>query len=233
MGRNKTRIKVVIADDHDLFREGVKTLLHPINDICVVGEAADGRALVELYKELNPDVIVVDIAMPVMSGTNALREIHKIDPGARALFLSMHTSEQFILSCMQAGGMGLLSKSSTSSELRSAIRAVYEGEEFYSSKISKEYIEELRAQLDGYRAVEVVSVDFDEREKNVLRLVAEGKKSAEIAEQLQIGKRTIDWVRSRLMSKLALESSAELVQFAVKYVSGLYGSRTDERKMNA
>jgi DNA-binding NarL/FixJ family response regulator len=145
----------------------------------------------------------------------------------------MHTGEQFILNCMQAGGMGLLSKNSTSSELRSAIRAVYEGEEFYSSKISREYIEELRAQLDGYTAAEVVDVDFDERERKVLRLVAEGKKSAEIAEKLQIGKRTIDWVRSRLMSKLALESSAELVQFAVKYISGIYGSRTDERKTDA
>ena len=212
-------IRVLVADDHKLFRSGIISLLENEHEVFVIGEAENGEELVESYFRLKPDIILVDISMPVLSGTEAVKKIKKKDDSAKALFLSMHDDEEYIFFCFKAGGKGLVSKNIMKGELLFAIKKVYNGGNYFGINWTEEKLNDL---VNKYRVVKdsgFVHIEeiFSQREARILELISEGLTSGEIAEKLFVGKRTIDAHRTHLMQKLNLRSLPELIKYSIHY----------------
>jgi DNA-binding NarL/FixJ family response regulator len=206
------KLRILLADDHAVLRAGLHALLVAERDLEVVGEAADGREAVALAEELRPDVVVMDISMPIMNGLEATREIAARLPETHVLALTMHAEEQYLLQVLEAGGAGYVLKRSADTELMRAIRAVARGEAFV-------YPDALRLLLakyprDGNRRG-ARHHQLSEREEEVLRLTAEGYSNHEIATELAISTKTVDTYRQRIMEKLDLHHRAELVHYAL------------------
>jgi DNA-binding NarL/FixJ family response regulator len=210
------KIRVLIADDHAIMREGIRALLVLHDDIEVVGEAADGRQAIETARELTPDVIIMDIAMPLMDVLEATRRIHKQSPNIKILILTQHENKEYVLSSIKAGAAGCLSKKAVASELVSAIHSVQKGDSFL-------YPSAARALMEGYRQLteaDTVHADHYERltdrEREVLKLVAEGHTNQEIAELLDLTVKTVLGYRTRIMEKLDIHNRTELVKYAIR-----------------
>ena len=208
-------VRILLADDHNILRDGMRLLLERQPGFVVVGEAADGREIIDLACEHHPDVIVMDIAMPNMNGIEATRRIVEKQPETGVVILSMHYDESYILRSLKAGARAYLLKDSLKVELISAIRAASEGRSFFSPKISRvlqeDYIEAL-GRKDADDTYELLT----DREREILQLVAEGKTNKEIASLLNVSLYTVDTHRTHILQKLNLHSVPELILYAVR-----------------
>ena len=209
------KIRVLLADDHAVLRSGLRALLNLEPDMEVVGEASNGREAIELGQTLKPDVIVMDISMPEMDGLAATKAIHEIEIPCHIVVLTVHAEEDYLFQMLQMGASGYVLKSSADTELMDAIRAAQRGEVFlYPSAVKKvlgEYLKGARGER-GKGALEALT----SREKEVLKLTAEGFTNQEIAEKLVISPKTVDTYRQRIMEKLNLHHRSQLVQYALK-----------------
>jgi len=205
-------IRVLIADDHAVVRDGLRALLEADQDIQVVGDAANGRDAVRQAAQLGPDVILVDIAMPELNGIEAARQMRQVCPSAQVIILSMHSTTEHIFQSLQAGARGYLLKESAGKEVVAAVRAVHAGQRYLSQKISDQA-------LDDYaREREPGPLDrLSPREREILQLVVEARSSAEIAAILSLSPKTVETYRSRLMDKLGIGDLPGLVKFAIQH----------------
>ncbi len=209
------QIRILLADDHNVMRRGLRLLLENQPEFSVVGEAADGYAAVEQAKATKPDVVVLDIAMPRLSGAEAAQRINEALPNTAIVILSMHSDEGYVLRALKAGAKGYLVKDSAEGDLIEAIKAVHDGKAFFSPEISKmlaeDYVRDIRA-----RGVEDSYGLLTAREREVLQLLAEGKSNKDIAALLNLSLFTVETHRRNLQEKLNLHSLAELILYAVR-----------------
>jgi two-component system, NarL family, response regulator NreC len=208
-------IRLVLADDHVVLRSGLRALLEHNADFQVAGEAGDGRELLKLVEELEPDVVVTDIGMPSLNGTDATAQITARHPGVRVIMLSMHSDEAYVLRALKAGARGYLLKESAEADLIAAIRAVHAGKAFFSPAISallvEDYVRQLR-DMDVEDSYDLLSP----REREILQLVAEGKSNKEVANLLNLSVYTVETHRGNILQKLNLHSVPELILYAVR-----------------
>jgi two-component system, NarL family, response regulator NreC len=207
-------LRILLADDHTVVRQGLRKLLEERADWEVVGEAGDGREAVKLAEQLRPDVAVLDVAMPLLNGVEATRQIARRAPATRILVLSMHSDEAYVTQILKAGAIGYLLKDSADVDLLQAVAAVAGGKAFFSPAVA-------RLMLDDYvrpRGEHVVDryESLSDREREVFQLVAEGRTNKEIAALLFISPSTVETHRARIMEKLDLHSAAEIVLYAVR-----------------
>jgi DNA-binding NarL/FixJ family response regulator len=204
------RIRILLADDHAVVRQGFKMILGAQPDMEIVGEAGNGREAVELAERLKPEVVVMDVSMPELNGIEATRRLADSTPHTRVLALSMHKDSVYVREILRAGARGYLLKDSVADDLVSAVRAVAAGEGYISQQVSN-------AVLDDYRRHVTNPIDLlTSREREVLQMLAEGKTNKEIAQVLNLSVYTVDAHRGRIMEKLNLHSINELVRFAVR-----------------
>lgn len=208
-------ITVVIADDHNLVRQGIRALLEKADDISVVGEAEDGYGALELVERLQPDVIVLDISMPRMNGPQAVERLHAMQSPTKALILSMYSDEAVVLQTLRSGAKGYLIKNSLAEELLLAIRAAFRGETYLSPAVSSALVNDL-LENRGEPAESDTSKRLSAREREVLQLIAEGHTNNEIAQALSLSIKTIEKHRSNLMAKLNVHDLAGLIRVAIK-----------------
>jgi two-component system response regulator NreC len=208
------KIRVLLADDHTILRDGIRALLDDQADIEVIGEAGDGQATVKMTAQLQPDVVVMDIAMPLLNGLEATRQIQRDLPHVKVLILTMHENEEYIRQVLAAGALGYVLKDAAARDLIGAIRAVYQGEAVLSPAITRLVIE------DYLRWGDIRPPDssngLTSREREVLQLIAEGYTNKEIAEILCISIKTVQSHRTNLMSKLDLHDRGELIKYAIQ-----------------
>jgi DNA-binding NarL/FixJ family response regulator len=203
-------IKILLADDHTIVRQGLKLILSSQPDLQVVGEAANGRETVELAQQLRPDVVLLDVAMPELNGIDATRRMMETNPRLRILVLSMHKEAVYVREILKAGARGYLLKDVIDTELVNAVRSVARGDGYISPAVSG-------ALLSDYRQNITDPVDLlTKREREVLQLIAAGKTNKEVAAQLNLSVYTVDSHRGKIMEKLNLHSTGELVRFAIK-----------------
>jgi DNA-binding NarL/FixJ family response regulator len=217
MKQNST-IKILVADDHKLFRRGIVRLLEDHSNIYVLGEAENGKQLIEEYFKVIPDVIIADIAMPVMSGLEALDKIREIDPDVKALFLSMFDTDEYIYKVLISGGMGLINKNIMEGELLLAIEQVYHNQKYFRGEWTEEKLEQLIIDFESHQDENIISAsEINFREEQILKFLNEGLSSKDMAEKLQLSKKTIDFYRSNIMRKFDLKSTTDLIRFSIKY----------------
>lgn len=206
--------RVVLADDHLLFREGMKLLIRRMPDVEVVGEAGDGLELLQLLRELAPDMAIIDIAMPNLRGIEAAREIKMSHPHIKVLILTMHKSKEYLYHSISAGADGYLLKEDSDVELLSAIDKIRNGETYVTQILAGELAEDLSQIYLGKRPIP--QEPLTTREREVLKMVSEGKSNNEIAALLSISVRTVENHRANIMKKLKMKKTADLVRYAVK-----------------
>jgi DNA-binding NarL/FixJ family response regulator len=207
-------IKVAIADDHHLFRTGVRTSLSSRKDIQMVGEAENGMQLLNLLRHIKPDVILLDIQMPIMDGLTTLPEIKKLYPDIKVVMLSMHNDHSVITRMMEIGANSYLTKDSDSELIYQAIKTCHEEEFFFNELTNKALLNGLRQKKVPEQ--EVTEVNLTEKEITVLKLMCEEKSTKEIADIVDISPRTVEAIRDKLKSKTGAKSMAGLVMYAVK-----------------
>lgn len=209
-------MRVVIADDHTVVRQGIRGVLEDVDGLVVAAEAGDGEEALALVAETKPDVVVLDVTMPKKSGLDVTRELREAGVDVRILILSMHEDPEYILQAVRAGADGYVLKDVAPAELRDAVRAVHEGREYFTARVTHQLslglrqeieTEQLRSRLDS----------LTNREREVMLLVAEGLTNREAGERLDISPRTVETHRERVMSKLRLRSVAELTRFVVEH----------------
>ena len=210
-----TPIRILLADDHIVVRDGLRALLERQPDMTVVAEAADGRDSVRLAEEQSPDVVVMDITMPNMNGIEATRRILAANPRTAVVILSMHQDESYVLRSLKAGAKGYLLKDSLRSDIVDAIRAVSQGRSFLTRKISRMLQEDYVRQMERRGAEDSYDLLTD-REREILQLVAEGKANKEVAGLLNISLTTVETHRAHILQKLGLHSVPDLVLYAVR-----------------
>ena len=209
-------IRVVIADDHHLVRQGLRALLEEAGDLEVVGEAADGQEALELVQRLLPDVLVLDIAMPTLNGIDAVGQLRGLGVKTQALILSMYADDTLVRQALRHGAKGYLLKRGVSEELLLAVRAVSRGDTFLSPEIAGPLLTPLVEAAPGL--AELGPLDrLTSRERQVLQLIAEGHTNRAIATHLQLNEKTVEKHRSNLMAKLRVHDTAALVRFAIKH----------------
>ncbi|HET7262687.1 MAG TPA: response regulator transcription factor [Casimicrobiaceae bacterium] len=206
-------IRVVLADDHSVVRDGLRFLLEAEGDIVVVGAAATGREVLRVARDVMPDVIVMDLAMPMLNGTEATLQIRQALPATRVLILSMHSTTEHIYRAFQAGAQGYVLKESAGPEVVAAVRAVHAGRRYLSQKIAETVLDDYVRERHSSGPLDSLSA----RERQILQLVAEGKTTAEAASVLFLSPKTVETYRSRVMHKLGVRDFAGLVRFAVQH----------------
>ena len=208
----RTRIRVLLADDHKIILNGLRSLLEP--EFELVGKVEDGRALVSAAEKLRPDVIVVDISMPLLNGIEAVRQIKKIDPRVKVVFLTMHPDVTYAIRAFEAGASGYVLKHSASSELLTAIHEAIKGRTYVTPMIAGELVQSYK---EGSHHQPDEKQQLTQRQREILQLLAEGGSVKEIAEILKISPRTVEFHKYTLMSKLKLKTNSALVQYAIKH----------------
>jgi DNA-binding NarL/FixJ family response regulator len=214
------KYRIVIAEDHTILREGLKSLLSSSPDFMIVGEAGDGREAIDLVDRLKPDLVLTDLSMPRMNGMEAIREIKRRSPVTRLIVLTVHNTEEYILATLKAGADGYVLKDATHSELVMAIRSVLQGKSYLSPGISEQLIE---GYLEGKKNLPPASPweSLTQREREILKLIAEGYRNKEIADFLYISVKTVEKHRANLMQKLDLHNTSALTAYAME--KGLIG----------
>lgn len=210
-----TKYKIVIAEDHTILREGLRALLSLDPKYEIIGEAEDGRDAIRCVEKLMPDLLLIDLSMPRMNGMEAIRDIKKRYPEIKIIALTVHKTEEYILATLEAGADGYVLKDATHNELMIAINSVLSGKPYLSPGVSEKVIE---GYLEGRRTLKPSSAwdTLSQREREVLKLIAEGYKNKEIADDLCISIKTVEKHRSNLMKKLDLHNAAALTAFAIE-----------------
>lgn len=208
------KIRILLADDHTILRNGIRAILEDEPGMVVVGEAEDGRTAVSLACQLKPDIVIMDIAMPLMNGLEATRQIKRSCPAIKVIILSMHDNEEYIVQVLEAGAMGYILKDAAAKELIQALRTVHKGEAVLSPAITRIVIEDY-LRWGGIRPTED-SDELSPREREILQLIAEGYTSKQISEMLVISIKTVQAHRNNLMQKLNLHNRGELVKYAIQ-----------------
>jgi DNA-binding NarL/FixJ family response regulator len=207
--------RIALADDHVMFRKGIKSIIEGAADLEVIGEAGDGLNLLELLKKVTPDMVILDISMPNLRGLEATREIKMISPGVKVLILTMHKDKEYVYHAISAGAEGYLLKEDADTELFAAIEKIRHGRQYISPLLSGELTHELiQAHHKGRLASP--SESLTTREREVLKLLAEGISNKEIADLLYISSRTVEHHRANIMRKLNIRKTANLVKYAVR-----------------
>ncbi|PLX11799.1 MAG: DNA-binding response regulator [Marinilabiliales bacterium] len=210
------KIRLIIADDHQIVRDGIKSLLENEKEIEIIAEASNGNEVIQLVNDQNPDIVLLDISMPGLSGLEVAEVLQTEHPECKTLFLSMYINEEYILGAIKSGAKGYLPKNTTKSELLDAIHAIIKGKEYFSEDVSaimlKSYMK--RVKEDDER--EKQNVQLTKRESEILKLFAEGLTNKEIADQLYISIRTVESHKNHIMQKLEFKSTVELVKYAIK-----------------
>lgn len=210
-----SRLRILIADDHTLVRQGLRKILEAQPGWEVVAEAGDGREAIQQALELVPDVVILDIAMPRLNGVEAVQQIVRRAPNTRVLVLSMYVDEAYVTRAVRAGALGYLLKDSADVDLIRAVTAVSNGKSFFSPAVARIILDEYGRQLTERGATDRYDT-LSEREREVFQLIAEGLSNKEVAEVLHISPATVETHRARLMEKLDVHSTAELVLCAVR-----------------
>ena len=209
-------IRIIIADDHPIVRDGLRSALDSVERFHVTGVASNGFEALELIKADPPDLLLTDISMPEMNGIELTREVAKKYPGVKIIILSMHENDAYINNSLQAGAHGYLLKDSEKTELSSAIEKVFAGEKYFSKSVSQILVNGLYNK-DGSKAEEVLSTgNLSKREVEVLQLIAQGLSNKEIAAKLFLSIRTVDAHRYNIMQKMSVKNTAEMIKTAVK-----------------
>lgn len=207
--------RIVLADDHTVVRKGLRLLIESVPEFEVVADAADGRRAVALVEEHRPDVIIMDVAMPMLNGIEAARQISSKSPNVAIVFLSMHSDEAYVIKALKAGARAYLLKDSAENDLINAVRAVSEGKSFFSPAISKMLAEDYMHQMQE-QGVEDSFELLTTREREILQLLAEGKSNKEVAGLLNLSLYTVETHRGNIFQKLNLHSTADLILYAVR-----------------
>ena len=208
-------MRILLADDHGIVRRGLKSLLESQPGLSVIGEAADGLEALRLCSELSPDLLIIDISMPLMNGIEVASRAQKLEAAPGVIILSMHADESYIMRALGAGARGYLVKDATDEDLIPAVRAVAAGKPFFSPTVAavlmEDYVRQLRARglSDSYELL-------TDREREILQLLAEGRSNKEVAALLDVGLSTVETHRANLMQKLNLHNTAEIVLYAVR-----------------
>ena len=207
------KIRILICDDHTLFVEGVKAMLRSETSLEIVGEARDGRRVVDLVKQLKPDVVLMDVSMPDMNGFDATRRVHEFDEKVKVLMLTMHDEEELVARCLEAGAAGYIMKDAPASQLLYAIETVHKGERYLSPNVLKKVV-------DGYvKNSNRPQTSYDRltaREREILKLLAEGLTVKEIAVRLNLSVKTVEVHKHNLMKKIDVHDKAELIKYAIQ-----------------
>ena len=209
------KIRVLVVDDHTIVRDGICALLGLASDIEVVGEASNGMEALEMVKKLTPDVVLMDLAMPIMSGQEATRRIKKEFPNTKILALTQYDDKEYVFPVVNAGAYGYISKASASSDLVTGIRSVYRGDSFLSPSVAKILIDNYRqggTALQNHDPYDTLT----DREREVLKLLAEGHTISEIAQILTISPKTTDGHKTSLMAKLDIHNRSDLIKYALR-----------------
>jgi DNA-binding NarL/FixJ family response regulator len=211
-----SRLRILIVDDHEVVRRGLRALVesHPGWEVC--GEAMNGREAVEKTKKLSPDVVVMDITMPELNGLEATRQILKTAPRIGVLILTMHESEQLVRAVLEAGAQGYVLKSDAGRDLVTAIEALSQHKVFFTSSVAKIVLQSYRKMGFPADAAKEPASLLSPREREIIQLLAEGKSNNEVAEALYISAKTVETHRAHIMEKLDLHSIAELVRYAIR-----------------
>lgn len=210
-----SQIRIVLGDDHTLVRQGVRKILEDQSEWIVVDEASDGREAVRKTIDAKPDVAIFDIAMPLLNGIEATRQVVRRAPDVRVLILSMHAEEAYVVQGLQAGAKGYLLKDSADVDLVDAVRAVATGKSFFSPAVASVMLDDYVRHLSAKGVVDRYQL-LSEREREVLQLVAEGRSNKEAAELLCLSPATVETHRSNILQKLDVHNTAGLVLFAVR-----------------
>jgi len=208
-------VRILLADDHIVMRNGLRLLLERQPHLQVVGEAADGRQAVALSESANPDVVIMDIGMPNLNGIEAARQIVNHNPRTAIAILSMHSDESYVIRALKAGARAYLLKDSAEADLLAAVRALTEGKSFFSPAISKILVEDYMRQLESRGAEDTYEL-LTNREREILQLLAEGRTNKEVANMLNLSLYTVETHRTHILQKLNLHSVPELILYAVR-----------------
>jgi len=209
------KIRVLVVDDHTIVRDGICALLALVGDIEVVGEAVNGSEALKMVTQLQPDVVLMDIAMPIMGGLEATRRITREFPKTKVLVITQHDDKEYVFPVLESGASGLISKAAASSELASGIRSVYKGDSFLSPSVAKLLVENYQ-QTAGERNHQDPYNQLTEREREVLKLLAEGFSTQEMADMLVITRKTVEGHKTNLMTKLGIHNRIDLVKYALR-----------------
>ncbi len=209
------RIRILIVDDHGIVRTGLRLQLEQNADFEVVGEASDGREAVSMAEEFAPDIVIMDIAMPNLNGIQATTQIVKKNPQTGVIILSMYSDETYLARILTAGARGYLLKENAEVDLDRAVRVVAEGKPFFSPVIASTLLEDYMRQMQQ-RGLQDSYDLLTEREKEILQLLAEGKSNKDVAAMLSLSQNTVETHRTRIMQKLGLHSTADIVLYAVR-----------------
>jgi DNA-binding NarL/FixJ family response regulator len=209
------KIRVLVVDDHTIVRDGICALLALVGDIEVVGEAVNGSEALKMVAQLQPDVVLMDIAMPIMGGLEATRRITREFPKTKVLVITQHDDKEYVFPVLESGASGLISKAAASSELASGIRSVNKGDSFLSPSVAKLLVENYQ-QTAGERNHQDPYNQLTEREREVLKLLAEGFSTQEMADMLVITRKTVEGHKTNLMTKLGIHNRIDLVKYALR-----------------
>jgi two-component system, NarL family, response regulator NreC len=213
---NNGHIKLLIADDHEIFRDGFKLMLSKFTDIELVGEAENGRELVELTKKLKPDVIITDIKMPIMDGIDATQKISEKYPDIGIIGLSMFDEDDLIIDMLEAGAKGFLIKNAGKLEITEAIRTVYEGGPYYCKTTSHKLTNLIaKSRFNPYK--KVTKIEFTEKERTIIQLICKELSNKEIADKLFVSSRTVEGHRLKILDKMNVKNTVGLVVYAMKH----------------
>lgn len=205
----------MVADDHNLVRQGIVALLNVESDMQVIGEASDGIEAVRLAKKFNPDIVIMDLSMPNLNGLEATHQIKRDASDVKVLILTQHENEEYVMQIIKAGASGYVLKTSVSDDLIKAIKEIQKGEKFFSPSISRMILDDYIKRTQGLQT-ENKAPELTHREKEVLQLIAEGRTNQEVARKLFISVRTVEFHRANIMHKLQLNDLASLIKYTIQ-----------------
>ena len=209
-------IRVLIVDDHTLVRDGIRALLALVEGTEVIGEASNGKEALEMVRKLYPDVVLMDLAMPVMGGLEATRRIRKEFPLVKVLAMTQYDDSDYVIPVIEAGARGFITKMSAFSELSAAIQSVYSGDSFLSPSAAIALVEEQQKKKNDEGEEKDPYQQLTDREREVLKLLVENHTAREIAGILVISPKTVEWYKTRLMNKLNIHNKTDLIRFAIR-----------------